>query len=119
VHASRPEEQNASGLPLASTNFSGLLSTDGGVAVRWLNDLQWIDGQILANVWMRDCLARIDPSTGAVTAWVKLEVRSPVPWDWHAARRGFVENLRCCCWEPRPPFLHVLHGFAAGAASSN
>ncbi|GAB4818412.1 hypothetical protein N2152v2_005458 [Parachlorella kessleri] len=47
--------------------------TDGGVAVRWINELEWVDGHILANVWMRDCIARINPDTGTVAAWVHLQ----------------------------------------------
>ena len=54
-----------------------LTGADGGVAVKWINELEWVDGQLLANVWMRDCIARINPNTGAVTAWVHLQVSLP------------------------------------------
>jgi glutaminyl-peptide cyclotransferase len=33
----------------------------------YLNELEWIDGAIWANVWMSDEIVRIDPATGAVT----------------------------------------------------
>jgi glutamine cyclotransferase len=33
----------------------------------YLNELEWIDGAIWANVWMSDELVRVDPATGAVT----------------------------------------------------
>ena len=41
-----------------------------GRPVRKLNELECVDGQVYANVWMDDHIARIDPDTGAVTAWI-------------------------------------------------
>ena len=43
---------------------------DGEYAVRWLNELEYIEGEVWANVWQRDCIARIDPETGEVTGWI-------------------------------------------------
>ncbi len=37
-----------------------------------LNELEYIDGEIYANVWQTDTIARIDPATGKVLAWVDL-----------------------------------------------
>ncbi len=37
-----------------------------------LNELEWVKGQIYANVWQTNRIARIDPKTGAVTAWIDL-----------------------------------------------
>ncbi len=37
-----------------------------------LNELEWIDGEIWANIWTQDRIARIDPDTGEVTAFVDL-----------------------------------------------
>ncbi len=37
-----------------------------------LNELEYIDGEIWANVWQTDRIARIDPATGRVTAWLDL-----------------------------------------------
>lgn len=37
-----------------------------------LNELEWIDGEIWANVWQANQLVRIDPATGEVTAIVDL-----------------------------------------------
>ena len=44
--------------------------TDGGKPVKKLNELEWINGEIWANVWLTDRIARIDPATGHVIAWV-------------------------------------------------
>ena len=38
-----------------------------------LNELEYIQGQVFANVWQTDRIARIDPSTGRVTAWIDLQ----------------------------------------------
>ena len=45
----------------------------------FLNELEWVDGQILANVWPTPFVARIDPETGAVSAWIDLTGLNPDP----------------------------------------
>ena len=39
-------------------------------AVWWVNELEYIDGQIYANVWPGDRIARIDPETGQTIGWI-------------------------------------------------
>jgi glutamine cyclotransferase len=46
--------------------------TAAGAPLRALNELEYVKGEILANVWQTDYLARIDPKTGRVTGWVDL-----------------------------------------------
>lgn len=46
--------------------------TDRDRPVDKLNELEFINGEIWANVWMSDRLARIDPETGAVKGWIDL-----------------------------------------------
>lgn len=46
--------------------------TDRGRPVRDLNELEYIDGQVYANVWQTDRIARIDPATGTVARWIDL-----------------------------------------------
>ncbi len=55
--------------------------TDGGRPVGQLNELEWIEGEIWANVWTTDRIARIASSTGVVTSWVDLSSL------WPAAQR--------------------------------
>jgi len=43
-----------------------------GQAVSRLNELEYIDGEIWANVWQTDRIVRIDPDSGAVNAIVDL-----------------------------------------------
>ena len=40
--------------------------TDQGSPVGNLNELEAIDGEIWANIWLTSCVARIDPQSGAV-----------------------------------------------------
>lgn len=40
--------------------------------VRNLNELEWVKGEVLANVWQTDLIARIDPASGDVKAWIDL-----------------------------------------------
>lgn len=44
--------------------------TDKGVAIDKLNELEWVKGELWANVWTSDQIARIDPKTGTVVGWV-------------------------------------------------
>jgi glutaminyl-peptide cyclotransferase len=46
---------------------------DNGKAVRKLNELEYIDGEIYANVYETDWIARISPQTGKVTGWINLK----------------------------------------------
>jgi glutamine cyclotransferase len=46
--------------------------TDGAVPVANLNELEYIDGVIWANVWHSSWVARIDPETGSVIDWLDL-----------------------------------------------
>jgi glutaminyl-peptide cyclotransferase len=51
--------------------------TDAGVPVKYLNELEWIKGEIFANVYTTDYIARIDPANGHVTGWI--DVRGMLP----------------------------------------
>ena len=46
--------------------------TDGEVPVRDLNELEFIDGQVYANVWLTDRIAMIAPDSGRVVGWINL-----------------------------------------------
>ena len=46
--------------------------TDEGRPVERLNELEWVKGEIFANVWMTSRIARIDPKSGRVTGWIDL-----------------------------------------------
>ena len=46
--------------------------TDRGSPVKELNELEYIHGEIYANVWMTHRIARISPETGKVLGWIDL-----------------------------------------------
>ncbi|ALL12629.1 glutaminyl-peptide cyclotransferase [Caulobacter henricii] len=46
--------------------------TDDGKPVDNLNELEWVKGEVLANIWQTDRIARIDPATGKVKGWIDL-----------------------------------------------
>lgn len=54
-----------------------------GEAVERLNELEFIRGEVYANIWLTDDIVRIDPAIGAVQGWIDLrgilpdELRSP------------------------------------------
>ncbi|KAH0471019.1 hypothetical protein IEQ34_000742 [Dendrobium chrysotoxum] len=37
-----------------------------------LNELEYVNGEVLANVWQTDCIARISPDSGSVLSWILL-----------------------------------------------
>lgn len=43
---------------------------DGDRSIERLNELEYVNGQILANIWYEDRIARIDPQTGQVRGWI-------------------------------------------------
>ena len=52
---------------------------DGSRAVDQLNELEWVEGEIYANIWGTDRIARISPRTGVVTGWIDLSgILSPM-----------------------------------------
>ncbi len=63
---------------------------DNGQPVTWLNELEYINGEIFANVWQTDRIARIDPDTGRVVGWIDLTgLQSP---EDRSQQRGAVLN---------------------------
>ncbi|WLI87727.1 glutaminyl-peptide cyclotransferase [Massilia sp. R2A-15] len=51
-----------------------------GRPIASLNELEWVDGQLFANVWGSDVIARIDPETGKVVGWIDLTGLADKDW---------------------------------------
>lgn len=49
-----------------------LTVTDAGKPVDQLNELEYIKGEIWANIWQSNRIARIDPKTGRVNSWLDM-----------------------------------------------
>lgn len=45
---------------------------DGDQLVKWLNELEYVEGEVYANVWQTDLIVRISPDTGEVLGWIDL-----------------------------------------------
>lgn len=87
-----------------------LVVRDGGQPVERLNELEYVNGLVWANVWMTDRIAAIDASTGAVRGWLDLSslkkgFAKPAGWDaaddvlngiaWDAASGHFYITGKC------------------------
>ena len=75
---------------------------DGEHSITFLNELEWIDGEVWANIWQTDCIARIDPESGRVKAWVFMH-----------GLRSELEGRRL----PQNSAMDVLNGIAYDEAS--
>jgi len=67
---------------LDPNNFSEirrLRVTDRGRRVRGLNELEFVNGAIYANIWPTEYIAIIAPQTGRVVGWINLSGLCPVP----------------------------------------
>src|SRR5262245_1713187 len=51
--------------------------TGVGQPVKNLNELEYVKGEIFANVWLTDYIARIDPATGRIKGYVDLRGLMP------------------------------------------
>lgn len=52
--------------------LDSVLVTDNGVAVERLNELEYVRGEVFANIWLTDSIIRIDPDTGELLGWIDL-----------------------------------------------
>lgn len=71
-------------------------------SVSRLNELEFVNGEIFANVWYKDQIARIDPATGRVRSWLDVTNLRPrsVRNDREAALNGIA-------WDPTAKRLFV------------
>jgi glutamine cyclotransferase len=58
--------------PATRKEVSSLQVRDGATPVQHLNELEYVKGEVFANVWQTERIARISPKTGQVTGWVDL-----------------------------------------------
>ena len=79
-----------------------LTVTANGRPIDQLNELEYVDGEILANIWRTNFIARIDPASGRVVGWIDVsaltaqvhptgedDVPNGIAWDARS-RRLFV-----------------------------
>ena len=59
--------------PATFEEIGRLQVQDGATPVSNLNELEYVNGEIYANVYQTDRIARISPTTGHVTGWIDLQ----------------------------------------------
>ena len=75
---------------------------DDGIPVTRLNELEYVQGEVFANVWKTDLVARIDPETGQVVGWIGLAgLLSPEDRD------GPIDVLNGIAYDPENDRLFV------------
>ncbi|MGA0587154.1 glutaminyl-peptide cyclotransferase [Dyella sp. KRB-257] len=65
--------------PQTLSQVSAIFVTADGTPVQNLNELEWVQGQLYANVWLTSRIARIDPASGHVVGWIDLTGLGPKP----------------------------------------
>ncbi|MEP3482174.1 MAG: glutaminyl-peptide cyclotransferase [Fuerstiella sp.] len=75
---------------------------DGFRSIKDLNELEYMNGQILANVWYSDQIAVIDPANGRVQSWLDASKLRPasVAKDREAALNGIA-------WDSKAKKLYI------------
>ena len=76
--------------------------TDHDLPVEKLNELEWVKGEIWANVWESDRIVRIDPANGHVLGWIDLSGILP-----KAERRGREDVLNGIAYNAEEDRLYV------------
>jgi glutamine cyclotransferase len=79
-----------------------LAVTEGGRPLGLINDLAFVKGELLANIFMTDTIARIDPKSGAVSARLSL---AHLAADW--GRRDIRDVLNGIAWDEGAERLFV------------
>ncbi len=66
--------------PATFAETDSITVTDDSAPVPSLNELEWIRGEVFANRYQTDLIARIDPNTGRLIAWIDLNgLLDPLP----------------------------------------
>jgi glutamine cyclotransferase len=76
--------------------------TDHGKPIDQLNELEYVHGEIYANIWQTDQIARISPRTGDVIAWI--DMRGILP---DVERRDSNAVLNGIAYDPATHKLYV------------
>jgi glutamine cyclotransferase len=63
---------------------------DNNGPVSGLNELEWVQGFIYANVWQTDHIAQIDPKSGKVKGWI--DIKGILPVNYRQQRKKGVPN---------------------------
>lgn len=76
--------------------------TVNGQRLSRLNELEWVKGEVFANIWFSDRIARIDPQTGRVKGWIDL-----TPVARRVPNRGHDDVANGIAWDAKSGRLFV------------
>lgn len=88
--------------PATLTETGRVPVTLNGHPVDQINELEWIDGEVWANLWQTDYIVRIDPATGRITGVVDLTDLLP-----DRTGMGHDDVLNGIAWDPEARRLFV------------
>ena len=77
--------------PVTFRQLRQITVKDHGKPVIELNELEYVHGQIYANVWHSDRIARISPATGKVLGWIDL--RGLLPAAEHSSPEAVLNGI--------------------------
>ncbi len=76
--------------------------TFGGQPMRYVNELEYVDGAIYANIWYSPLIAKIDPKSGEIVDWINL-----APLVAENIGRNTDAVLNGIAWDPKAKLLYV------------
>jgi glutamine cyclotransferase len=85
--------------------------TDQGRPVPHLNELEFVKGEIFANIWETDTIARISPDTGDVLGWIDLAGLARLAQEAGAAGTD-LKSVPISVKSVPIPVIDVLNGIA-------
>ena len=78
--------------------------------MKWLNELEWIEGEVWGNIWQTECIARVSPVDGKVLGWILMDGLTQVPPRLcRLLSHAFACMVCCLVWRPR--LGRLLSGF--------
>ena len=88
--------------PVTFDETSRIQVSDNNIPVPRLNELEYVNGEIYANIWQTERIARISPHTGNVVGWIDLKgLLSPED------RNGAVDVLNGIAYDSKEDRLFV------------
>ena len=72
--------------------------------MKWLNELEWIEGEVWGNIWQTECIARVSPVDGKVLGWILMDGLTQVPPRLCRLLSHAFACMVCCmsCLAPSP-----------------
>eukprot|EP00899_Mesostigma_viride_P016425 jgi/Mesvir1/24784/Mv22035-RA.1 len=85
--------------PVTYVEVRSVTVRDNGAEITWLNELEYVAGEVWANIWQTDCIARVSPEDGRVLGWLLLHGLKKDMLASHPSGRADV--LNGIAWDPR------------------